>query len=95
MLLELLYAALLQYFCQNMILALESWHKWNSVSFIKEFCGKDEASRCEMYEVDGARPRGRPRKTWREIVEKDCQAHKLNKEDVVDRKRWRKQIKND
>jgi len=43
------------------------------------------------YEVEGARPRGRPKKTWREIVEKDCQAHKFNREDVVDRNRWRKQ----
>jgi len=24
------------------------------------------------YEMEGARPRGRPKKTWREIVEKDC-----------------------
>jgi len=29
------------------------------------------------YEVEGARPRGRPKKTWREIVEKDWQARKL------------------
>jgi len=29
------------------------------------------------YEVEGTRPRGRPKKTWREIVQKDCQAHKL------------------
>jgi len=35
------------------------------------------------YELEGARPRGRPKKTSREIVEKDCQAHKLNK-DVMD-----------
>jgi len=28
------------------------------------------------YEVEGVRPRGRPKKTWREIVEKDCQAHR-------------------
>jgi len=27
------------------------------------------------YEVDSARSTGRPKKTWREIVEKDCQAH--------------------
>jgi len=47
------------------------------------------------YEVEGARPRGRPKKTWREIVEKDCQARKLNREDVMDRNRWRKQIRND
>jgi len=37
---------------------------------------------------------------WRELsqqnletVEKDCQAHKLNKEDAVDRIRWVKQIR--
>jgi len=24
------------------------------------------------YEVEDARPRGRPKKTWSEIVEKDC-----------------------
>jgi len=31
--------------------------------------------------------------TWREIVEKDCQARKLNKEDAINRKRWRNQIR--
>ena len=39
------------------------------------------------HEVEGARPRGRPKKTWREIVEKDCQACKLNREDAMDRNR--------
>jgi len=47
------------------------------------------------YEVEGARPRSRPKKTWRKIVDKDCQARKLNKEDNVDRKRWKKQIWDD
>jgi len=28
--------------------------------------------KCMEYEVEGAKPRGRPKKTWREIVEKDC-----------------------
>jgi len=27
--------------------------------------------KCMEYEVEGARPRGRPKKTWREIVEND------------------------
>jgi len=36
---------------------------------------------------------GRPKKTWTEIVEKDRQAYELNKEHVVDRKRWTKQIR--
>jgi len=47
------------------------------------------------YEVWGARPRGKPKKTWREIVQKDCQPCKLNREDAMDRKRWRKQIRDE
>jgi len=43
-------------------------------------------------EVEGTRPRGRPKKTWTEIVEKDCRARGLNMEDAIDRRRWRKQI---
>jgi len=46
--------------------------------------------KCMKYEVEGARPRGRPKKTWRKIVEKDCQARKLNREDAANRNRWRK-----
>jgi len=38
--------------------------------------------------------RDRPKKTWREVVQKDCQARKLNREDAMDRSRWRKLIKN-
>jgi len=38
--------------------------------------------------VEGTRPRGRPKKTWRQIVEKDCRARGLN----MDRARWRKLI---
>jgi len=43
------------------------------------------------YEVEGPRPR--PKRTWREVVEKDCEACKLNKEDAMDYSRWRKLIK--
>jgi len=46
------------------------------------------------YEVEGARPRGRPKKTWREIVGKDCQVRKLIREDATDRNRM-KQIRDD
>jgi len=45
------------------------------------------------YEVGGPRPRGRPNMSWSEVVENDCQAHKLNKEDAMDRSSWRKLIK--
>jgi len=52
----------------------------------------DWVKKCMEYEVEGARPRGRPKKTWRETVLKDCQARGLNREDAMDRSRWRKQI---
>ena len=35
----------------------------------------------------------RLRWTWKEVVREDCQARKLNKEDAVDRCKWRKVIK--
>jgi len=53
----------------------------------------DWVKKCTEYEVEGPRPRGRPKRTWREVVEKDCQACKQKKEDAVDRCRWRKLIK--
>jgi len=55
----------------------------------------DWVKKCMEYAAEGVRPRGRPKKTWREIVEKDCLARKLNREDVMDRNRWRKQITDD
>jgi len=45
------------------------------------------------HEVEGSRPRGRPKNTWKEVVREDCQARKLNKEDAMDRCKWRKVIK--
>jgi len=46
-----------------------------------------------MYGVEGSRPRGRPKKTRKEVVCEDSQARKLNKEDAMDRCKWRKVIK--
>jgi len=40
----------------------------------------DWMKNCMEYEVEGARPRGRPKKTWRE---NDCQVHGLNREDAL------------
>jgi len=34
-----------------------------------------------------------PKRTWREVVQKDRQAHNLNREDAMDRGRWKKLIK--
>ena len=51
----------------------------------------DWVKKCMEYEVEGPRPRGRPKRTWREVVKEDCLARKLKK---VDRSKWRKLIKN-
>jgi len=49
----------------------------------------DWVKKCMEYEVEGPRPK----RTRREVVKEDCQAHKLNKEDAMDRSKWRKLIK--
>jgi len=55
----------------------------------------DWVKECMEYEAEGARPRGRPKRTWGNIVQKDCQVRKLNRKDVVDRSRCSKLIKDD
>jgi len=53
----------------------------------------DWVKKCMEYEVESPKPRGRPKRTWREVVKKDSQTYKLNKEDAMDRTRWRKLTK--
>jgi len=53
----------------------------------------DWVKKCMEYEVEGFRPRGRLKRTWREVVHKDCQARSLNIEDAIDRGGWKKLIK--
>jgi len=49
----------------------------------------DWVKKCMEYDVEGPRPK---RKT-KEDLERGCLACKLNKEDAVDRSKWRKLIK--
>jgi len=56
-------------------------------------CCENWVKKCMVYEVENPRQRGRPKRTWREVVWEDCQAHKLNTEDAMDRCKWRKMIK--
>ena len=53
----------------------------------------DWVKKCVKYEVEGPRPRGRPNRTWREVVKEDFQARKLNTKDAMDHSKWRKLIK--
>jgi len=42
----------------------------------------DWVKKCMEYEVEGPKPRGRPKRTLRKVVREDCQARKMNKEDA-------------
>ena len=48
---------------------------------------------CHMNKVVGSRPRGRPKRTWLEVVQRDCQVRGLSKDDAMVRGRWRKMIR--
>ena len=45
------------------------------------------------YEVVGSRPRGRPKRTWLEAVQRDCQVRGLSRDDAMVCGRWRKLIR--
>jgi len=53
----------------------------------------DWVKKCIEYEVEGPSPKERPKRTWREVVRKDCKTRKLNKEDAMDRCKWRMVLK--
>jgi len=55
----------------------------------------DQVKKLMEYEVLSATRRGRPKKTWREIVWKDCKARKLHREDALYPNKWKKQIRDD
>ena len=44
------------------------------------------------YRVEGRRSIGRPRKTWLESVEADMAEFEIDKEDVHDRSKWRRNV---
>ena len=48
--------------------------------------------KCMEYRVEGRRPIGRPRRTWLESVEADMTELQIDKEDVCDRNKWRRNV---
>ena len=81
----------------------ETRYRWHSIGIAAEQAAlvwacaakrrDDWVKKCMEYELEGPRPRGRPKRTWREVLREDCQARKMNKEDATDRCKWRKMIK--
>ena len=48
--------------------------------------------KCMEFRVESRRLVGRPRRTWLESVEADIAELEINKEDVYDRKKWRRNV---
>ena len=44
-------------------------------------------------EVRGSRPKGRPRLTWSQVIERDLHEWRMKKEDAKDRDTWRRSLK--
>ena len=76
----------------DIILILQQ-NRWRWYGHVLRKEDTDWVRKCTEYEVEGSRPRGRPKRTWKEVVQKDCQAHNLNKQDAMDHGRWKKLIK--
>ena len=53
---------------------------------------EDWVKKCMEYRVEGRRAVGRPRKTWLESVEADMAELEIDKEDVHDRSKWRRNV---
>ena len=49
-------------------------------------------NKCMDFRVKGRRPVGRPRRTWLESVKADMAELEIDKEDVHDRKKWRRNV---
>ena len=55
-------------------------------------CDEDWVNKCMKYRVECRRPVGRPRRTWLESVEVDMAKLEIDKEDVHDRNKWRRNV---
>jgi len=53
----------------------------------------DWVKRCIMWEVEGIRQRGCPKKTWWDCVKNDLESLGLSQKDAQSRNKWRRRIK--
>ena len=53
---------------------------------------EDWGKKCMEYRIEGRRPGGRPRRTWLDSVEADVAEHEIDKEDIHDRRKWRRNV---
>src|SRR6266536_3105193 len=61
--------------------------RWFGHVEMKDDC--DWVKGCSVLEVEGPKPRGRPKKTWVEGVKRDMREMGLRWEDALDHDQWR------
>ena len=49
-------------------------------------------SKATEMEVEGVRPRGRPKKTWKRCVEQDLRERNIGEENIHNRKEWKRLV---
>ena len=53
---------------------------------------EDWMKKCMEYRIEGRRPVGKPRRKWLESVEGDMAELEIEREDVHDGKKWRRNV---
>jgi len=83
--------------CDHITQVLEDLKIYTGCQYLNEWSSRwpdnDWVKKCTEYEVVGSRPRGRPKRTWLKVVQRDCQVRGLSRDDAVIRGRWRKLIR--
>ena len=68
----------------------------NRLRWYRHVLRKDDSEwvkKCVDFVVEGVRPRGRSKRTWKEVVEGAMKSLKLSKEDALARSKWRRLIR--
>jgi len=76
------------------------WIKWQRINWLGHLERMEEdrvPKKIFTQELEGARRRGRPRKRWKEVVERDLQVLVMRKWRglVADRKKWKDIVRQD
>ena len=50
-------------------------------------------NQCRNFDVRGKRGKGRPRKSWNDVIQDDINSWNLNKDNALDRVTWRSDVK--
>ena len=68
---------------------------WNQLRFHRDLLHMNDDAwpkKTTMYHVDGRQPRGRPRKSFCDVIRMDIKSLNLNNEDANNRAVWRRAI---